>query len=99
MIFDLSKRPLSWSSIASFRYDAAKWYAKYVLGEKQEETSPMAFGKKIGERLVNDFTFLPEVPRLPIFEKKLSGKVGDIRIVGFLDAFQDMPCHFLEFKT
>lgn len=96
---DISKRPLSWSSISSFKYDPESWYRKYVLGEKQEDTAPMLFGKKIGERLSSDFTFLPEVPRLPVFEKKLAGKIGDISIVGYLDAFQEEPMAFLEYKT
>ncbi len=99
MKFDLSKRPMSWSSISSFRYDPEKWYKKYVLGVAQEDTAPLIFGKKVGEKLASDFTFLPQVPRLPIFEKKLVGKVGDINILGFLDAFQEKPCNFLEFKT
>lgn len=93
------KRALSWSAISSFEYDPEQWFDKYVLGKKQEETSAMLFGKQIGERLASDPTFMPEVPRLPVYEYKLTARIGDIPLIGYIDAFdKDIPA-LLEFKT
>ena len=93
------QRPLSWSQISSFQYSPESWYKKYILNEKQEENEKMRFGKKIGERLASDPTFLPEVPRLPIFEKKLMAKMDKLYLVGFLDSFQETPTALCEYKT
>ena len=92
-------RPLSWSQISSFEWNPEEWYRKYILGEKQTETGPLIFGKKIGERLATDPSFLPEVPRYKHMEKKLTGKIGDIELIGFLDSFCPDTLSILEYKT
>lgn len=92
-------RPLSWSQLSSFQYSPEQWHRKYVLNEKPEENEAMRFGKKIGERLASDPTFLPEVKRYPVFEKKLLGHIGNIDMIGFLDSFDPETKHFLEYKT
>ncbi len=91
--------PLSWSSLSAFAWNRRDWYKKYLLGERQPDTPPLIFGKQVGYKLQHDPTFLTEVPRLPIFEKKLTGKLGDINLVGYLDAFSDNPMSFMEYKT
>src|SRR3990167_2225728 len=95
----LAKRPLSWSAISSFQYSPGQWYAKYILGHKEPESEAMKFGKKIGEKLSSDASFLPEVLRYKVFEKELGGRIGDIPLVGFLDGFQEKPMAFVEYKT
>jgi|SRR3990167_3464973 len=92
-------RPLSWSQISSFEWNPEDWYSRYILGEKQAETGPLIFGKKIGERLATDLAFLPEVPRYKHMEKKFIGKIGDIELIGFLDSFCPNTLSILEFKT
>lgn len=92
-------RALSWSQISSFNYDKEQWYRKYVLNEKQEDNAAMSAGKEIGERIASDPKYLPSLPRLPQYEKKLEGKVGDILLVGYLDNFHPDSKAFAEFKT
>ena len=92
-------RPLSWSSINSFRYDPDEWYEKYINGKKGRTTGPLVFGKNVGERLAAEPQFLPGVPRLKEYEHELSVKIGKIQCIGFLDNFDlDAKC-FSEFKT
>lgn len=47
----------------------------------------MKFGKKIGERLAKDPTYLPEVPRLSKFEHGFKVMFGKIPLIGYADAF------------
>lgn len=93
------KRPLSWSSISSFRYDPAEWYEKYINGKRGRDTGPLVFGKNVGERLASEQDFLPEVPRLKEYEHELSVKIGNIQCIGFLDNFDLDNRAFSEFKT
>lgn len=93
------KRPLSWSSISSFRYDKETWYAKYIEGKQQRSTGPIVFGKNVGERLATEKDFLPEVPRLKEYEHELNVTIGKIPCIGFLDNFDLDAKSFSEFKT
>lgn len=93
------KLPLSWSQLASFRYNKGEWYSRYILNKKQEENAEMRFGKLIGERLATEPSFLPSVPRLSIFEQKLEGNVGNIPLIGFIDSFCPITKNFIEYKT
>ena len=93
------KKPLSWSSINSFRYDPNEWYEKYINGKQGKSTGPIVFGKNVGERLATEETFLPNVPRLKEYEHELSVKIGKIPCIGFLDNFDLEAKSFSEFKT
>lgn len=93
------KRPLSWSSISSFRYNPDEWYEKYINGKSGRNTGPIVFGKNVGERLATEQDFLPEVPRLKEYEHELCVKIGKIQCIGFLDNFDLDNRAFSEFKT
>lgn len=95
---DYKKRPLSWSAISSFQYDPEQWYKKYVLNERPPENAAMTFGKIVGERLANDPTYLPEVPRAERFEHELRCKIGGIECIGFIDSYTPGKL-LLEYKT
>lgn len=92
-------RPLSWSSISSFRYDPDEWYEKYLNGKRGRNTGPLVFGKNVGERLASEQDFLPDVPRLKEYEHELCVKIGKIQCIGFLDNFDLDNRAFSEFKT
>lgn len=94
-------KPLSWSSISSWKYNKQEWASKYLLGIQQKTNEKMEFGKRVGELLANlpQGAFLPEVPRYPIFEHKLEFKIGKIPIIGYIDSFNDSPVAMLEYKT
>lgn len=99
MIEKWKKRPFSWSQISQWEYDKDEWYKRYILGERSPETGPMKFGKEIGERLASDQSFMPEVPRLPVYEYKLIGTYEKIPLIGYIDAFSLEDKAFIEFKT
>lgn len=93
-------RPLSWSAISSFEYDKEEWYKKYVLHEKQLETEEMRFGKKVGDRIATDPTYLPFVPRLDTFEHKFQVMFGKLPLIGYADSFcMKTNKKLYEFKT
>lgn len=94
----LQVRPLSWSAISSFEYNPAQWYGKYVLGGKQHQKEEMNFGKKVGELLASDPTFMPQVPRCSIFEYKLKVTFHGIPLLGFIDSYEPHTTLF-EYKT
>ena len=96
---DTKNRPISWSAITQFEYDRELWYEKYVLGIEQKSNQKMDFGKYIDEKIQNDPTFIPEIPRLPLFQHKLTGKIEDIYMVGKFDGFRKKPPALLEYKT
>lgn len=93
------KRPLSWSALSSWSYSKEQWYDRYILGKKDAPNAAMLFGKETGERLAADPLFLPQVPRYPVFEKELRGRIGDIFLIGFLDAYNPSNHAFYEYKT
>lgn len=91
-------RPLSWSAISSFEYDKEQFYDKYRLGNKSPDTKESLFGKLIGEQLASDPTFLPQVPRRPLFEHILRADIAGLPIIGVLDSYEEMV-GFDEYKT
>lgn len=95
----LKKRHLSWSAISSFEYSPEQWYSKYILGIKDPENASMKFGRWFGERLATDPTFYPQIPRYPVFEKKLSVVFNKISIIGFMDSYDPATHSFIEYKT
>lgn len=92
-------RPLSWSAISSFEWDKEQWYRRYVLKEKDKPSKEMLFGKDIGEKLAFDPSFLPEVPRLDIFEHRLLTEFDGIQLVGYVDSLALDRGHLYEYKT
>jgi len=95
----LRARPLSWSSISSWEYDRERWAKKYLENVVEPPSKAMDFGKVIGERLASDPSFLPSVPRLPIFEHGIKYTFAGIPLVGYIDSYcPDTPA-FYEYKT
>ncbi len=92
-------RPLSWSAISSFEYSPEQWYDRYVLNKKEPPSKEMVFGKEIGERLAFEPKFLPQVPRLPIFEHRLLTSWDGIPLVGYVDSLSRDYRDLLEYKT
>lgn len=92
-------KPLSWSSISSWKWNKDQWARKYLEGIIDPPNKQMEFGKKVGELLATVPDFLLEVPRYTIFEKELRVQFGSIPLVGYLDSFQEKPLAFIEFKT
>lgn len=98
----LKTRPLSWSAKSSFDYDLEQWYQRYILGIKEDPTEELKFGKLVGEKLASDFTFMPCIPRLSVYENELNytmkSKKGDIPMIGFMDAYSP-KFNMDEYKT
>ncbi len=95
-IYDIytKDRPLSWTAISSFEYDPEQWLAKYVLKAEPTTSPEMIFGSETGRQLAESPSFLPEVPRLPIFEYELRAKFGKVWLIGFIDSYgppKDVP--------
>lgn len=92
-------REFSWSCLSSWFWDRDEWYSKYILGIRPEPTVQMLFGNVVGEKLAEDSNYLPGAPRYPIAEKKLTAKLGSIKLLGYLDFFDKKTKDFIENKT
>lgn len=92
---------LSWSSMNQFEsYDKEKWYNQYVLGKRMERINEaIKFGKDIGERLATNKTFLPTVPRAPIYEEEIKAVFEGIPLMGHLDGLGIKERILREYKT
>lgn len=65
----------------------------------QVQTSvEMEFGKLVGDRLATDSSYLPHMPRLSHFEYKLECKFGKIKLVGYIDSYEE-HIRLFEYKT
>lgn len=84
-------RPLSWSAISSFEYNPEQWYKKYVLGERDEETKEMIFGKVLANKLECGTCDIPELVKKLPFKKEHPFKVmfSGIPLIGYADDFDD----------
>lgn len=91
-------RPLSWSSISSFRYDKEKWYKNYILNEKEPDTEELIFGKKVADSLQTETPLVP-FTLYPVVEQKLEVVFGGIPLIGFMDTYDPTTHSFREFKT
>ena len=85
------KRPMSWSSYSSFKYDPEQWFKKYVLGEKEPESKEMAFGKVLAQQLEDGTCTIKDLTKHLTNKKEHPFKVmfGNIPLVGFADDFCD----------
>ncbi len=92
------KKPLSWSQLSSFEYAPQEWYSRYVLGKKQQANQAMVFGSYVGEKIAKDKKFIPKLPRLPIFEYKLSASFDGIPLIGYIDSYKPHT-RLYEYKT
>lgn len=91
---------LSWSSMNVFEsYDKEEWYQRYYLGKKGEINPAMAAGICIGERLAIDPTYLPEVPKYPIYEHSITVKFGNITLTCHIDGYDPDVPEIGEYKT
>lgn len=103
---------ISWSSIAAFTFSnrdktskeaKEEWYQSYVLGNRIDERilpGQILAGKKIGEALAEDPTYLPEVPRPEVYEFTVpKTKFFDFYITGHMDGFSPSKNELLEYKT
>lgn len=98
-IIKFLKRPLSWSSINSFKYDPDEWYEKYINGKRGRDTGPSVFGKSVDERIETEPDFLPDVPRLGGFQHKFLVKIGKVECIGFSDDINIEKKELIERKT
>lgn len=93
------EKPLSWSQLNAYKYDKEAWYKRYFLGEEAESSHALSFGKKIGEQLASDPTFLPEVLRYDVMEKEFKAPLDNFSLIGFLDTYNSKNHYFHEYKT
>lgn len=95
---DFNKRPLSPSCMMSFLYDKEKWYQSYVLG-KRESSPEMDFGNMVDDRIQKDPTFIPDLPRYPLMQEKMTIAFNGIKLVGKFDGLDLDNFILADYKT
>jgi hypothetical protein len=98
-------RPYSWSQHSSWDWDKEGWFRSYVLGERGESSSAMAFGNVVGASIATDEP-LSGVPRRLHMEYEVRAKLGKVELLGFFDSYGCGDCfgcikgrHLEEYKT
>lgn len=93
-------RPLSWSQFDLFHRNKNEWYERYYLGEGSKFSShQMEFGKTVGELIATEPNYLPQLPRLPIYEHKAEAVYKRIPLIGYFDNWDPDGLVLHEFKT
>jgi hypothetical protein len=75
---------VSWSLINSFQYDKEKWFDSYILGNFTG-SKEMDFGRMIDQRIQDDPTFLPHLPRYEHMQYKMEAIMGGLKLKGIPD--------------
>lgn len=93
------KRSYSWSQHSMFRdFSKEDWFDKYILGNPTPTNKRMMFGKAVGERIEKDPTYIPQLPR-GMMEYGIEVDMGNIRLVGYMDAYEPVSKTVHEYKT
>jgi CRISPR/Cas system-associated exonuclease Cas4 (RecB family) len=99
---------LSYSQIASFKYDKGQYYDSYILKKPFKGNVYTEFGNKVGKALeVNDYSkfnkteqnVLFTVKRLDFFERKTILKYDDFYVIGFIDTISSDYKKIIDYKT
>lgn len=100
---NLPKGYLSYSATMLWQKNKDLFRKRYYENEKQEESIPMRFGKKIAEvlesRNFKEFPTLKKVPYYPISEHKIEVDIGGVPVLAFLDLYKPKTFSFGEVKT
>jgi hypothetical protein len=97
--FNLPKKYLSYSAFSLWQKDKGAFRRKYYLGEPSFETWETIFGKTIAERLEKGDK-IDGVEQVPIAEYRIElDLVPGLRLLGYLDGFDDEKLKITEFKT
>lgn len=101
--YNLPRGYLSYSAIMLWIKNPDAYRRRYYLNEKDIESEPMRFGKKIAEVLQSrdfkEFPALRQVPYYPISEHPLDVEVDGIRVKAYLDLWKQEGFSFGEVKT
>ncbi len=104
MSFDLrtvynADRPLSWSAISSFEWNAKQWHDKYILKLLPEITPELTFGSYVDKKIQADPKFLPHLERFPIMQHKMFMEFDGIPMIGYADHFDREGLRLKDDKT
>lgn len=92
-------RPLSHSSLESFKWDKNEWYNNYILGLPRVESEEMKFGKAFAKAIEDGKPMAP-VTILSKVEQPFKVVFSSIPLIGFADTFDHKTFRALgEFKT
>ncbi len=92
-------RPFHWSQISSWEYDPEQWYRRYWLGEPEDLSKEILFGKMVDDRIQEDPTFIPSLERYKIQQHTMSVMYSGIRLNGTADHFDRKGRRLKDDKT
>ncbi len=91
------ERPMSHSSMESFKWNPQEWYDKYILGKPTVETPEMLFGKAFAKS-VEERKPLAPVTIYTKTEEPLKVVFSGITLIGFMDTYEPLQA-FGDHKT
>lgn len=93
------KRPLSYSQLSSFEWDAEEWYNNYILGKREPASPAMLFGTTVGDSIGTPDTLVPSLIPPGVKEYEMSAVIDGVPIVGYADHFCTDTLFLSENKT
>ena len=95
----LPKGYLSYSAMSAWLSSKDRFRDKYYFGTDSLDTPELRFGKKIAELLENDDPSLAHIPRYSHPEHRFEIDVDGVKIMGFIDSYDQPTNRFCEYKT
>jgi hypothetical protein len=102
-MYNLPKKYLSYSAYSLWKSSKEQFRKRYYLNEDPFETPETRFGKVIGAMVENNehlfHEYAGKILNYPHKEYKIEVEVGGLKLLGYLDQFDDTEYKILEMKT
>jgi len=93
------KRPLSYSQLSSFEWDAEEWYNNYILGKREPANPAMLYGTVVGDSIGTPDTLVPSLIPPGVKEYEMNAVIDGVPIVGYADHYCPDTLFLSENKT
>jgi hypothetical protein len=87
MLERFNKRPLSYSQLSSWEYSKEEWYDNYILNKRTVPNASMIAGNVIGDLIGTPKSPIKELVDIGTKEYPLTARLGDIKMIGFIDGY------------
>jgi hypothetical protein len=87
MLDRFNKRPLSYSQLSSWEYNKDEWYDNYILNKRTVPNASMIAGNVIGDLIGTTKSPIKELVDIGVKEYPLTARLGDIKMIGFIDGY------------
>lgn len=98
-MFGKDKYHISYSAYSLWKRNKEAYRKHYYEGKESFETTETKFGHLIAEMLEKRDPSLVHIPQYSVAEHPIEVMIGNNRVVGRIDSFDEEKKRFIEFKT